>query len=258
MTRSGTSSRRGTDGHEPPTHAHDVAKRRSVVRFVAGMFGICVVAAVTVADSEVRPGNTAALVRDFPQLQSRVKAAIGIALAPVGGSAPLLSFGEWRSGPAWSTMKVPLVIAALRDTDPSHITDQMNAAIIESDNVAAEAIWAWPGRSSNRGRQGRRRTGGDRRFRPRSVPQGAPGVQRVRADGMAIDRASAVLIRGGVRSQRQRGSGFDGHDRTRPTMGPGHHRRDAVQGRLGTVTHGQISAAADGADHHPGGSVRSP
>ena len=141
MTRSCTSRRRGGDGHEPPTHAHDVAKRRSAIRFVAAVFGICVVAALIVADSEVRPGNTAALVRDFPQLQSRVKAAIGIALAPVGGSAPFLSFGEWRSGPAWSTIKVPLVIAALRDTDPSHITDQMNAAITESDNVAAEAIW---------------------------------------------------------------------------------------------------------------------
>lgn len=142
MTRSRTSRRRGTDGHKTLTHADAIAKRRSAIRVVAAVFGICVVAAVFVADSEIRPGNTAALVRAFPQLESRVKAAIGIALAPVGGSAPLLSFGEWRSGPAWSTMKVPLGIAALREGDPRDVSAQITAAITESDNTAAEAIWA--------------------------------------------------------------------------------------------------------------------
>jgi hypothetical protein len=142
MTRSCTFRRRGADGHDPPTKAHCVAKRRSAIRVVAAVFGICVATAVIVADSEVRPRNMAALVRDFPQLQSSLKAAIGIAVTPVGGSAPLLSLGQWRSGAAWSTMKVPLVIAALREEYPTHVTDQIAAAITESDNAAAEAIWA--------------------------------------------------------------------------------------------------------------------
>jgi hypothetical protein len=102
-----------------------------------------VIAAVVVADAEVRPGNTAALAGDFHRLQSNVNARIGVALTPLGGSGPTFSLGEWRSGSAWSTIKVPLVIAALRDEHPPpHVTAQMTAAITESDNAAADAIWA--------------------------------------------------------------------------------------------------------------------
>jgi hypothetical protein len=109
---------------------------------MAAAFGICVVAVVMIADREFRPGSTAALIRDFPRLQGSVQAAIGIALQPVGGSETPLSLGDWTSGPAWSTIKVPLVIAALRDESPPGITDQMTAAITRSDNAAADAIWA--------------------------------------------------------------------------------------------------------------------
>ncbi|MGO9926080.1 MAG: hypothetical protein ACLPLP_08045 [Mycobacterium sp.] len=142
MTRSCTSGRRGAGEHRLPTPFHGVAERRTGLRVAAAVFGVCVVAVVMAADAEVRPGNTAALISDFPQLQSSVKATIGIALAPVGGSGTPLSLGEWHSGPAWSTIKVPLVIAALREEDPLHITHQMTAAITESDNAAADAIWA--------------------------------------------------------------------------------------------------------------------
>jgi hypothetical protein len=141
MTRCGPSHRRGA-GREPPTQAQGVAERRHIIRAVSAMFGLCVVAAVIVADNEIRPGNTAALISDFPQLQHSVKAAIGIALAPVGGSETPLSLGEWHEGPAWSTMKVPLVFAALREESSPHMTDQMSASITQSDNAAAEAIWA--------------------------------------------------------------------------------------------------------------------
>lgn len=118
--------------------------RRAVrSRLVAATFGVCVVAAVAVADAEVRPGNSAALTNDFPQLESRVQAEIGIALMPVGGSGPTISLGQWPSGPAWSTIKVPLVMAALREEHPPpNITAPMIAAITQSDNAAADAIWA--------------------------------------------------------------------------------------------------------------------
>lgn len=113
------------------------------VRVVSAVFGLCVIAAMVVADAGVRPGNIAALTDDFPQLQRRVTAEIGIALTPVGGTGPVLTLGPWRSGPAWSTIKVPLVMAALRDEHPPpEVTGQMVAAITQSDNAAADAIWA--------------------------------------------------------------------------------------------------------------------
>ena len=142
MTRSPASGRRDAEEHRPPTHAHGVANRRAGFRAAAALFGVFVIAASVVAVSEVRPGNTAALISDFPRLRSSVKAAIGIAFEAVGGSGTPLRLGEWRSGPAWSTLKVPLAIAAFREADPSHLTDQMNAAITKSDNAAADTIWA--------------------------------------------------------------------------------------------------------------------
>jgi hypothetical protein len=105
------------------------------------VFGICVVAGIAIADSGITPGNSTALVEDFSQLKASVKATIGIVLAPVGGSGTPLSLGNWHSGPAWSTIKVPLVLAALREEQSPSVTKQMTAAITQSDNAAAEAIW---------------------------------------------------------------------------------------------------------------------
>lgn len=80
---------------------------------------------------------------DFTQLQQRLHAKIGIAVRAVGPDhADPVVAGEWRSGPAWSTSKVPLAAAALRNQlDPTQPSRQMIAAITESDNAAAEAIW---------------------------------------------------------------------------------------------------------------------
>ncbi|MCV7309198.1 hypothetical protein [Mycobacterium paraffinicum] len=109
---------------------------------MSALFGFGVIVAVVVVDNEGRAGNTGALISAFPQLRNSVKAAIGISLAPVGGVGTPLSLGEWHSGPAWSTIKVPLVLAALREESPTRITDQMKTAITQSDNAAADAIWA--------------------------------------------------------------------------------------------------------------------
>jgi hypothetical protein len=118
--------------------------RHIAVRIVWAIFGVFASLAVIVTDwgPRIIPGSPAALVRDFAQLQTSVKGPIGIALAPVGGPGTPLSLGDWHSGAAWSTMKVPLVIAALREEDPPHVTAEMTAAITQSDNAAAEAIWA--------------------------------------------------------------------------------------------------------------------
>ena len=52
-------------------------------------------------------------------------------------------------GKAWSTIKVPLVIAAMRKQNTGPVTAPMTAAITESDNAAAESIWAGLGDPDN-------------------------------------------------------------------------------------------------------------
>ncbi|MGP4058124.1 hypothetical protein ACTWP6_25415 [Mycobacterium sp. 4D054] len=50
-------------------------------------------------------------------------------------------YGSWKVGAAWSTIKVPLSIAALR-VDPGSAQDQMHQAISQSDNAAADYLWS--------------------------------------------------------------------------------------------------------------------
>jgi hypothetical protein len=83
-----------------------------------------------------------ALAADFARLEARLHALMGVAVGAVGNGHNPMTLGDWQSGPAWSTIKVPLTIAALRAEDPPKVTEQMTAAITESDNAAAEAIWA--------------------------------------------------------------------------------------------------------------------
>jgi hypothetical protein len=83
-----------------------------------------------------------ALASDFAQLEKQLDAVVGIALSAVGDGQTPMTLGEWQSGPAWSTIKVPLIIAALREEQPPRVTAEMAPAITESDNAAAESIWA--------------------------------------------------------------------------------------------------------------------
>jgi hypothetical protein len=85
------------------------------------------------------PSNLAA---DFATLQAQLHAPVGIAVTAVGAGQAPITMGDLQSGPAWSTIKVPLAIAALREEDSQTATPAMSAAITESDNAAAEAIWA--------------------------------------------------------------------------------------------------------------------
>lgn len=95
----------------------------------------------TVGPPPNKPENSAALAAEFASLTDILHAIVGIAIEAVGGRQRPLTLGEWTSGPAWSTMKVPLVIAALREEDPPVVTHAMTAAITQSDNNAAESIW---------------------------------------------------------------------------------------------------------------------
>ncbi|MFD3743170.1 hypothetical protein [Nocardia sp. NPDC058633] len=82
------------------------------------------------------PGSLAA---DFTELQQGLRGSAGLAIMPVGGEK-MVTFGTWTTGPAWSTIKVPLAIAALRNS-PSY-SSYASAAITASDNGAADTLWA--------------------------------------------------------------------------------------------------------------------
>lgn len=71
---------------------------------------------------------------------------IGAAIAAPGGA--LLSFGEWSTGVAWSTIKVPLALAALRSDRP-RAAGLLAKVITESDNPASEALWSQLGRPAD-------------------------------------------------------------------------------------------------------------
>lgn len=84
-----------------------------------------------------RPLETA-LEASFEQLCATVPADVGVAIARPDRT---YSLGRWWSGVAWSTIKVPLVIAALR-SDWLHAKDLAVKAITESDNRASEELWS--------------------------------------------------------------------------------------------------------------------
>lgn len=72
---------------------------------------------------------------------ARVPGRAGIAVA---GGGRVVAAGETTGFPAWSTSKVPLVMAAMeRAGAPAPtVTNAVRAAIVASDNDAAEAIWS--------------------------------------------------------------------------------------------------------------------
>ena len=89
------------------------------------------------------PSVSSALATDFDhQLVGRLNAQVGVVIEAVGSDQDPIILGDLVIGKAWSTMKVPLAIAALEDEQSPKVTDLMIAAITESDNSAAEKIWA--------------------------------------------------------------------------------------------------------------------
>jgi hypothetical protein len=121
------------------------------VWLIAGVAVLATVALVAGVIIGLRLGNhttathppvPSALAADFARLETQLHAVAGIAVSAVGEGQNPMTLGEWQSGPAWSTIKVPLIIAALREQQPSTLTDAMADAITGSDNAAAESIWA--------------------------------------------------------------------------------------------------------------------
>jgi hypothetical protein len=107
--------------------------------FFAALAIVIVVAGVLVG-RHLRSGTTS-LAADFDRLTAKLHAVAGLTVVAVGGRQASMALGHWQTGPAWSTIKVPLVIAALREARPPKVTDAMTKAITESDNAAAESLW---------------------------------------------------------------------------------------------------------------------
>jgi hypothetical protein len=105
------------------------------------------------ADSALARINqvTDALEASFEQLAALVPANVGIAVA-VPDAAEVRAFGAWSVGVAWSTIKVPLALAALRN-DRSRAQDLVVRAITESDNDASEELWSQLGKPAAAARQ---------------------------------------------------------------------------------------------------------
>jgi hypothetical protein len=90
-----------------------------------------------------------ALEASFEQLSVAASANVGIAIARPDRT---YSLGNWWSGVAWSTIKVPLAIAALRN-DWLGARELAVKAITESDNRAAEQLWSQLGEPMDAARQ---------------------------------------------------------------------------------------------------------
>ncbi|MFC9662049.1 hypothetical protein ACFVJ5_17585 [Nocardia sp. NPDC127606] len=127
------------------------------------------------------PGSLAA---DFTELQQGFRGSAGLAIMPVGGKKSV-TFGNWTSGPAWSTIKVPLAIAALRNS--AAYSSYASAAITASDNGAADTLWASLGSGADAAKavEGVLREGGDTRT---TVP-----TTRTRADASVYGQAEWTL-----------------------------------------------------------------
>ncbi|MGC4962356.1 serine hydrolase [Gordonia sp. DT218] len=95
---------------------------------------------VSLSPMPAKPGNYAVLVSGFPTIAASSGVNVGIAMAPVGGDAvPELTLGDRTARVAWSTIKVPLAVAAERAHGPSSAEA---AAIVNSDNASAEQLWS--------------------------------------------------------------------------------------------------------------------
>jgi hypothetical protein len=124
---------------------------------------------------------------------------VAIALAPVGGDGTPVTLGTDESLPAWSTIKVPLALAAHRAHPKDAATRaDVEAAITASDNEAAARLWTGLGEPAQARRAVERvlREAGDRttRVQDRQVVAGySPfGQTRWRVGDQALFLAAAA------------------------------------------------------------------
>jgi len=90
------------------------------------------------------PVSSAGLQVGFDKLAAQLGGSEGLAYA-TGGGTMTTRLGSWRMGPGWSTVKVPLAMAAVAKANgqpDAGVQRLMRRAITASDNAAAEQLWA--------------------------------------------------------------------------------------------------------------------
>ncbi len=144
------------------------------------------------------PTPAAGLAAEFEQFAGELNANVGVVLTAVGDGTPPVALGTWTHGPAWSTIKVPLSIAALRESPAAGVTDAMRGAIIRSDNAAADQVWqslGTPDVAAKRGGGGAERCGCSCHGSSRA---NSTGIQCVRPDRLVVDGPGPLLVVGEV------------------------------------------------------------
>lgn len=125
--------------------------RRLLPLLMVGALASCAVPGTEPAVTTTRTTTTQApspAPTPAPEPQVTLQPLIDAAVAIHGGTAGVavsdgtteLSAGDDTGYPAWSTIKVPIAIAALRQDPTWH--PAAAAAIQHSDNAAAESLWA--------------------------------------------------------------------------------------------------------------------
>lgn len=89
-------------------------------------------------------GLSPALLRSMQKMLDAQPGEVGLAIGPVGGTESAEVFGDLTTDVAWSTIKAPLALAAQR-ADPEAAAPVIVPAIVNSDNAAAEQLWAMLG-----------------------------------------------------------------------------------------------------------------
>ncbi|WP_146240374.1 hypothetical protein [Williamsia limnetica] len=90
------------------------------------------------------PGFSRRLTQSLQAMLNEQPGSVGIAIGPVNGTAPAQYFGDLPTEVSWSTIKVPLAYAALRENGAAAQPD-IDLAIMNSDNAAAERLWGMLG-----------------------------------------------------------------------------------------------------------------
>ncbi|KXO98523.1 hypothetical protein [Tsukamurella pseudospumae] len=152
------------------------------------------------APAAAGPGGPAPTQRADP-LQAALDRAVegipGRASIAVAAGDRVVTAGNSAGLPAWSTSKVPLVMAALERSGQQRATDRMRAAITQSDNDAAEAIWDSLGTPAQAGAavQNVLREGRDTQTRVQTEPVRPPFSafgQTLWTDGAAAQFAARI------------------------------------------------------------------
>jgi len=134
---------------------------------------LTVVASLVLNLTGASPAAAEPLQAGFARLANTIPATVGIAYAPVGQNQAG-TLGTLQNGVAWSTIKVPLAIAAIHANRPN-AQDLAARAVTASDNDAAEQLWSELGPAPQAAQQVQAvlRAGGDtgtavesRRLRP--------------------------------------------------------------------------------------------